>query len=108
MARFIDPSGHTTYGIALCDRCHKKFCLDELFPDPNAPGLRVCREDLDEFDPWRLPARPAERISLPFVRPDLPLTGHATSFTLAVPLLVTQSEDYVVTENGDYIELSVV
>jgi len=40
-------------------------------PDPNFPGMRVCKEDLDNFDPWRLPARQTENISLRFPRPDV-------------------------------------
>lgn len=75
MPRFIDPSGHTNFGIAICDRCHFKFPSDELKPDPNYPGLRVCEGDRDQFDPWRLPARHTERITLPFVRPDVPIDG---------------------------------
>jgi hypothetical protein len=30
----------------------------------------VCIDDLDVLDPWRLPARETEVITLPFVRPD--------------------------------------
>jgi hypothetical protein len=30
----------------------------------------VCKDDLDEFDPYRLPARQTEDITLRFVRPD--------------------------------------
>lgn len=70
MTEWLDPSGRTTYGIGLCDRCHQKFPLDELYRDPNAPGLRVCLEDLDVYDPYRLPARQTENIALPFTRPD--------------------------------------
>jgi hypothetical protein len=40
-------------------------------PDPNFPGMRVCKDDLDKFDPWRLPARQTENISLRFPRPDV-------------------------------------
>lgn len=39
-------------------------------PDPNFPGMRVCKDDLDNFDPWRLPARQTENIALRFPRPD--------------------------------------
>jgi hypothetical protein len=39
-------------------------------PDPNFPGMRVCAEDLDNFDPWRLPAIQTENIALRFPRPD--------------------------------------
>jgi hypothetical protein len=39
-------------------------------PDPNFPGMRVCKDDVDNFDPWRLPARQTENIALRFPRPD--------------------------------------
>jgi hypothetical protein len=42
-------------------------------PDPNFPGMRVCKEDLDNFDPWRLPALQTENIALRFPRPDTPV-----------------------------------
>lgn len=75
MAIFLNPRGKSTYGIALCARCSKKFSLDDLYSDPNSPGLMVCRKDLDQYDPWRLPARETENITLRFCRPDVPLTG---------------------------------
>lgn len=74
MAIFLDTRGHKTLGIGVCDRCTRKFPLDELYPDPNTPGLKVCRDDIDDYDPYRLPARKTEDISLRFVRPDVPLT----------------------------------
>jgi hypothetical protein len=39
-------------------------------PDPNFPGMRVCKVDLDNYDPWRLPAIQTENIALRFPRPD--------------------------------------
>lgn len=47
--------------------------LDELYDDPNAIGLKVCIDDLDEYDPYRLAARPTEFINLKYVRPDRPV-----------------------------------
>jgi hypothetical protein len=47
--------------------------IADLYSDPNSPGLRVCLEDLDNLDPYRLPARQTEIITLPFTRPDRPL-----------------------------------
>lgn len=73
MSLFLDTRGLAYAAIGICDRCRKKFPLGELMADPNAPGLRVCRDDLDQLDPYRLPARQTERITLPFVRPDAPL-----------------------------------
>lgn len=75
MARYLDTRGRSTLAIGICGRCSRKFPLDELMPDPNYPGLMVCRADRDDFDPYRLPARPADDITLKFVRPDEPLTG---------------------------------
>lgn len=75
MAVFLDTTGRSTLAIGICGRCSRKFPLDELMPDPNSPGLRVCREDLDEFDPYRLPARQTEDITVRFPRPDVPLEG---------------------------------
>lgn len=82
MPIFIDPTGHTNYGIAICDRCKMKFPSDELRPDPNYPGLRVCAKDRDQFDPWRLPPRPTETITLPFVRPDVPVSTGTGDYTV--------------------------
>ena len=73
MTIFINTKGNPSLGIGVCARCNRKFPLDELRSDRNNPGLIVCREDNDEFDPYRLPARPADRLVLPFTRPDVPL-----------------------------------
>jgi hypothetical protein len=73
MGLFLDTRGLAYAGIALCDRCSRKFPIGELMSDPNSPGLRVCKDDVDQLDPYRLPARQTERITLPFVRPDVPL-----------------------------------
>jgi hypothetical protein len=74
MPKFLDTTGRSTYGIGLCDRCNRKFPLEELFSDPNSPGLKVCSDDLDEYDPYRLPSRKTEDVTLRFTRPDIPVT----------------------------------
>jgi hypothetical protein len=73
MARFLYTRGRTTLGIGICSRCSIKMPLGKLSPDPNYPGLMVCDKDKDQYDPYRLPARQPEKISLPFTRPDAPL-----------------------------------
>lgn len=71
MAKFLDTRGRTKIAIAICGRCSLKFPYDELEEDPNIPGLYVCRDDKDKFDPWRLPARQTEDVSLSHPRPDV-------------------------------------
>lgn len=74
MSIFLDPTGKSTYGIGICARCSRKFFLEDLHSDPNEPGLKVCIDDLDDYDPYRLAPRQADRITLPFYRPDEALT----------------------------------
>lgn len=99
MPIFIDPTGQPTYGIGICARCSRKMPLAELSPDPNSPGLLVCEEDLDLLDPYRLPARVTEDITLPFVRPDVPLDTQVISSIL---FLISTEETAIVitTENN--------
>jgi len=74
MPRYLDTRGKTTLGIGICDRCSRKFSLTQLHPDRNSPGLMVCDADNDLYDPYRLPARRSEDITLAHPRPDVPLT----------------------------------
>lgn len=73
MPVYLDTRGNSVLSVAICDRCSRKFAYTDLMPDPNFPGMRVCKDDLDKFDPWRLPARQTENIALRFPRPDKPL-----------------------------------
>lgn len=71
MPRFLNTLGNTTLAIAICDRCKLKYPYSELRPDGNIPAIRVCGNGCsDDFDPYRLPARQSEKISLRFPRPD--------------------------------------
>jgi hypothetical protein len=99
MGLYLDTRGLAYAGIGICDRCSRKFPIGELMPDRNYPGLRVCKEDLDELDPYRLPARQTERITLPFVRPDVPIATNPAG------LISEDGNTFVTTENfDDYVE----
>ncbi len=74
MPIFLDPTGQPNYGLGICARCQKKMFLIDLYSDPNTPGLKVCIDDLDDYDPYRLAPRQADRITLPFYRVDQDLT----------------------------------
>lgn len=76
MPKFLDTMGRRPIAIAICDRCRIKVRYDFLVEDPNAPGLRVCPDGCrDDLDPWRLPAREVEDITLEYPRPDAPISG---------------------------------
>jgi hypothetical protein len=100
MSRFLDVTGQPTFGIALCARCSRKFPIGELSPDPNYPGLMVCREDRDDYDPYRLAPRKEDQIILPFVRPDAPINTHPAG------LIQEAGDEFFITEDGNgYLEI---
>lgn len=77
MSLFLDTTGNKTLGIGICDRCKRKFPIDELRRDRDNPGLLVCDEDNDEKDPYKLPPRKSENISLRNIRPDVDISTTA-------------------------------
>lgn len=95
MPMFLNTRGNTSLGIGICSRCSRKFPLHMLQPDTNYPGLRVCAADLDHVDPYRLPARQPEKITLPFTRPDLPIPTNPVGF------ISEDGDDFIITEDGD-------
>lgn len=98
--RFLDPTGQSSYGLAICGRCSRKMFLSQLQPDPNFPGLMVCEADRDDYDPYRLAPRAPDNIVLPFVRPDDPLN------TRPAGLIQEAGDEFFITESGDgYLEI---
>ena len=95
MPIYLDTRGRSTLGIGICGRCSRKFSLDDLFSDPNYPGLRVCKDDIDQYDPYRLPARQPEVIALRYARPDTPLYSNPAG-------LPTENDNaFLISEDGD-------
>ena len=107
MSIFIDPTGASTFGIGICARCSRKMKLEDLYSDPNAPGLMVCLDDLDDFDPYRLAARPTEKINLLYVRPDRPLSNVVTPDPTFSTLYIRATADgqLRVTQSGEFREI---
>lgn len=95
MPRFLDTRGNSTLGIALCARCSKKFPLGELQSDPNYPSLMVCKDDLDEYDPYRLAPRAPDNIILPFVRPDVSIATNPSG------LIGDDGDIFITTDDGE-------
>lgn len=95
MPLYLDTSGNATLGIGLCARCSRKFPLGELQADPNFPNLMVCREDIDQYDPYRLAPRAPDQIVLPFTRPDVSLSTDPAGY-------ITEDGDaFITTEDSE-------
>lgn len=95
MPVFLDTRGNATLGIGICGRCSRKFPIGQLHSDPNVQDLMVCKADLDNFDPYRLPARQTENIKLPFARPDVDISTDPNG-------VVTQDDDsFLITQDGE-------
>lgn len=104
MPKYLNTLGNSVIGIAICDRCKFKFPTVALGPDPNTPGLRVCKRCADEFDPYRLPALQDDRINLPFVRPDLPLDGTSVA-AVADTNFITEDGFFLIAEDGQALQV---
>jgi hypothetical protein len=82
MPRFLDTHGLSDIAIFICDRCRLKRPHAEARNDPNFPGLLVCAQGCaDQKDPYRLPARQTERITIRFPRPDVSVAVNPDNLT---------------------------
>jgi len=82
MSMWLDTRGNTVLNIAICDRCKMKRAYSDISDDGNIRGLRVCNQGCsDERDPYRLPARPTEKISVRFPRPDADIAEKQDTIT---------------------------
>lgn len=76
MSLYLDTRGKSVVSIGVCDRCKMKRALVDLGPDRNSPGLRVCNQGCNDlYDPYRLPARRTENITVQYPRPDEELSA---------------------------------
>ena len=70
MGRFLSTNtGGSSVAITVCPRCSFKYHYADLKQDPNTKQY-VCKDCCDLYDPWRMPARIPENISLTRPRPD--------------------------------------
>lgn len=77
--------------------------------DPNFAGLQVCDQGCaDEKDPYRLPARPTERITIRFPRPDLDIAvqnNQLITGEYGAYIISTQSSSDNPQQNGNLDEI---
>ncbi len=70
-------------------------------PDGNIPAIKVCSESCsDEFDPYRLPARQPEKISLRFPRPDTDVAENHDNI-ITDPGIQNQNDIGIATEQAN-------
>ncbi len=97
MPRFLNTKGNPTLGLGICGRCSRKFPLHQLVRDGNTPGLLVCEKDRDVLDPYRLPARQPDRVSLPFTRPDVSIATNPAG-------IITEDGDEFLIADDEYLK----
>ena len=103
MPLYLDTSGDASLGIAICARCSVKDPRSRLVSDPNSPGLKVCTDGcLDQFDPYRLPARQPDRIAMEWTRPDTSVAVYGDP----PAALTTASPGYGLTISGAFLKLT--
>jgi hypothetical protein len=95
MPLYLNTRGNPTLGIGICGRCSRKFPLHMLHSDYKSPGLRVCDADRDHLDPYRLPARQTENITLPFMRTDTPIPTNPSG------VIAQNGDQFLITEDGN-------
>ena len=102
MSKWLDTRGNTVLSIAICDRCKMKRAYDEIGTDRNLPGLRVCNFGCnDERDPYRLPARQPEKISIRFPRPDADVAENQDAITTDPNIVQDPSQTVTQTTAGE-------
>jgi hypothetical protein len=79
MSKYLTPRAvGGTMAIAICYRCQMKMYAGDLKKDPNT-GAYYCEDCVDIFDPWRLPSRQTENITVRHPRPDVSIATDGTT-----------------------------
>jgi len=103
MSKWLDTIGNTVLSIAICDRCKMKRAYTDISEDRNIPGLRVCNEGCnDERDPYRLPARQTEKISIRFPRPDADVGENQDALTTDPNIVNGNDETGPISTAGEF------
>jgi hypothetical protein len=106
MPVFLDTRGYSDIAIAVCDRCRMKRPHADLSKDPNFPGLMVCSHGCkDQFDPYRLPARKTERITIRFPRPDANIAVDPSDIITTTGFILSTNQNTETPENNGNLDI---
>ena len=73
MSKYLSTTGNSPLSIFVCPRCKMKRAVVDQVKDPNT-GLIVCNQGCSDLkDPYRLPSKPADKLSIRYPRPDTDL-----------------------------------
>lgn len=80
MSKFLDTRGEAVLSPYRCDRCGIRGKFSEMTQDGDKQGLWVHIDGCsDKLDPWKLPPRQSEDVSIPHPRPDVTLVNGAST-----------------------------
>lgn len=96
MSKYLNTLGQDNLAIAVCPRCKFKVRYVDLQIDPNDQQYR-CPKCVDLYDPYRLPPRAPDQISLQYPRPDEPLE------ISNIDEVVLEDGTYWVTDTDEYV-----
>ena len=106
MPVFLETTGLASVAIAICDRCRMKRPHADLQKDPNFPGLMVCSLGCkDQFDPYRLPARKTERITIRFPRPDANIAVDPNDIITTTGFVISTNQNTDDPENNGNLDV---
>ena len=70
MSKYLQTEGNNPLTIAICPRCKMKRAYVDFVFDPNTQ-LRVCRFGCADLkDPYRMPSKNPDKLSVKYPRPD--------------------------------------
>jgi hypothetical protein len=78
-----------------------KRAYSDMRADGNIPAIKVCSESCsDQFDPYRLPARQSEKITIRFPRPDTDVAENHDNI-ITDPGIQNQNDIGIATEQAN-------
>ena len=101
MPRFLNTIGNSSLSVFICDRCKMKRPYSDMRADGNIPAIKVCSESCsDQFDPYRLPARQPEKITIRFPRQVEDVAEQPTTIILD-PVIQNKDDVGIATEQAN-------
>lgn len=96
MSRFLDTRGERYLSPYICDRCSLRGKFSEMVNDPDT-NLWVHRDCADESDPWRLPPRVSDNVTVPNPRRDVNIADPQVVLSDELGNILVSPEGWILT-----------